>query len=495
MMKLNRNHSSKPRRSRRIVPGFLILALLLAAITAFSWPLSANERNGVPPLAEQDDWRLIEFEGQLWTIEDNPTGKYRLKNDLDLGGYENWRPIGRSRTTLIPFKGQFDGAGFTIRNLKITGDTLDNAGFFAQIDPAGLVENLAFQNANVEGRENVGILAGVCRGTVKNVASAGSAAGAQYAGGLVGLLDGGTVHDSSSTADVGGGDRLGGLVGLSRNGEIQRSRASGDVFISGDFDHPGSAGIGGLVGQATEDVRISECFATGNVPGDYGSGAGGLIGSVSSEGFSATISDCFAVGGVGGTKIGGLVGWINSPVVISRCFAAGRVASVPPQTRGGLVGQLDIRATLADSYYDRETSGVNRSIGDGIPKSTAEMECLATYEGWSIEKYTPQAGGEFADFHYPLLRFAAATSGAAGARSATTWVLNEREPPLPLPDPMSGSSSGCSAGNPSALFLLLLAPLPLMRKEERWCMRGAGNSKHFPHLHPHRREKRKQYHQ
>ena len=464
MMRLNYNLSSRPRRSRRVVHGFLIFALLLAALPAFSWPTSAYERDRVPPLATEDDWQLIEFEGQLWAIENNPSGKYRLKNDLDLGGYENWRPIGRGQDTLVPFRGQFDGAGFTIRNLKITGGDLDNAGFFAQIDTAGLVENLAFQNATIEGRENVGILAGVCRGTVKNVAAAGSVGGTQYAGGLVGLLDGGSVEDSSSTANVGGGDRLGGLVGLSQNGEIQRSRASGDVFISGDFDHPGLAGIGGLVGQATKSVRISECFATGNVTGNYGSGAGGLIGSVSSEGFNASISDCFAVGGVGGTKIGGLVGWINSPVVISRCFAAGRVASVPPQTRGGLVGQLDIRATLTNSYYDRETSGVNRSIGDGIPKSTAEMESISTFEGWNIEKYSPQPGDEFADFHYPLLRFAAATGGTAGAQSATTWLLNEREPPLPLPYPRSGSSSGCSAGSPSALFLLLLAPLLLVRK-------------------------------
>ena len=464
MMKLNCKPSSEPQRSRRAVHGFLILALLLAAFSAFSWPISAYERDRVPPLATEDDWQLIEFEGQLWAIENNPSGKYRLKNDLDLGGYENWRPIGRGQTTLTPFRGQFDGAGFTIRNLTITGGDLDNAGFFAQIDPTGLVENLAFENANIEGRENVGILAGVCKGTVTNVAAAGSVNGAQYAGGLVGLLDGGTVHDSSSAADVGGGDRLGGLVGFSQNGEIQRSRASGNVFISGDFDHPGLAGIGGLVGQATKSVRISECFATGNVSGNYGSGAGGLIGSVSSEGFNATISDCFAVGGVRGSKIGGLVGWINSPVVISRCFAAGSVATAPPQTRGGLVGQLDIRATLAGSYYDRQTTGVNRSIGDGIPKSTAEMESIGTFEGWNIEKYSPQPGDEFADFHYPLLRFAAAANGAAGAQSATTWVLNERNPPLPLPDPRSGSSSGCSAGSPSALFLLLLAPLLLVRK-------------------------------
>ena len=464
MMRLNYNLSSRPRRSRRVVHGFLIFALLLAALPAFSWPISAYERDRVPPLATEDDWQLIEFEGQLWAIENNPSGKYRLKNDLDLGGYENWRPIGRAQTTLTPFRGQFDGAGFTIRNLTITGGDLDNAGFFAQIDTAGLVENLAFQNATIEGRENVGILAGVCKGTVTNVTAAGSVNGAQYAGGLVGLLDGGSVEDSSSTADVGGGDRLGGLVGLSQNGEIQRSRASGEISITGDFDHPGLAGIGGLVGQATKSVRISECFATGNVTGNYGSGAGGLIGSVSSEGFNAAISDCFAVGGVRGSKIGGLVGWINSPVVISRCFAAGSVGAAPPQTRGGLVGQLDIRATLTNSYYDRETSGVNRSIGDGIPKSTAEMESFATFERWSIEKYTPQPGDEFADFYYPLLRFAAATGGTAGAQSATTWLLNEREPPLPLPDPRSGSSSGCSAGSPSALFLLLLAPLLLVRK-------------------------------
>jgi len=53
----------------------LILALLLAALPAFSWPISANERDRVPPLATEDDWQLIEFEGQLWAIENNPSGK------------------------------------------------------------------------------------------------------------------------------------------------------------------------------------------------------------------------------------------------------------------------------------------------------------------------------------------------------------------------------------------------------------------------------------
>ncbi len=463
MMKLNIRHSKASGRPRRVIPGFVVLALLLAAIPAFSGPLSANGRGAVPPMATVDDWHLIEFEGQLWAIEDNPSGKYRLKNDLDLGGYGYWRPIGRKQNALIPFNGQFDGGGFTIRNLPITDDELDNAGFFAQIDSAGLVENLAFENADIKGRENVGILTGACRGTIRNVTVGGAVYGAQYAGGLVGLLDGGTVETSFSKADVEGGDRLGGLVGLSRNGEIRRSRASGEVSTTGDFDRPGAAGIGGLAGQAIEYVLISECFATGDVSGNYGASAGGLIGSVSSQGFNSNVSDCFAVGSVRGTKVGGLVGWTNSPAVISRCFAAGSVTGPYYQTTGGIVGQLSIYTELITCYYDRETTGVNRLTGDGIPKSTAEMESIGTYEGWSMSKYSPQPDDEFADFYYPLLRFVL-DDGTAGAQSATTWVLNEREPPLPLPDPRSGSSSGCSAGSPSALFLLLLAPLLLVRK-------------------------------
>lgn len=402
-------------------PKRLLAALLLIGILLFFFAeVFAEEADSPVSLQKDGDWYLIEFPGQLWEMEKDMSAGYRLVNDLDLHGYEGGlRPIGRPPVGNIePFRGHFDGNNYTISGLKITNDSLSNSGLFAEIDRAGKIENLTIEDATVRGKENVGILAGVCRGTVYRVKSSGEVYGAKVVGGLIGLLDMGTIEKSSSSAEVSGGDALGGLVGLSESGEINSSFAEGDVYNQSGFDPPGARGLGGLVGQAVDANQIDQVYATGNVNGFYGSRAGGLFGSIYSLDESSAVSNAFASGTVRGTYVGGLIGSTNGSVEIKHCLALGEVTG---PYRGGMVGTSSKQTNFISSYYDYQTTGVNRTIGDGIPKSTAQLQSIETYEGWSIRRSFPRHED---NYHYPRLCFSIPDCPP----SDSLWVINEKAP-------------------------------------------------------------------
>ena len=68
---------------------------------------------------------LISDVDMLMSIRDNLSACYKLVADIDLEGVE-WEPIG---TSSAPFTGTLDGAGYSIRNLKMNRNT-DYAGLF-----------------------------------------------------------------------------------------------------------------------------------------------------------------------------------------------------------------------------------------------------------------------------------------------------------------------------------------------------------------------------
>ena len=97
---------------------------------------------------------------------------YTLGNDIDLSSISNWEPIG---TLANPFTGTLDGNGYKISNLVINRPTEDNVGLFGVINTAKskhapgdnsvlanpIIKHINFVDAAVDGRDNVGVLAGV----------------------------------------------------------------------------------------------------------------------------------------------------------------------------------------------------------------------------------------------------------------------------------------------------------------------------------------------
>ena len=103
---------------------------------------------------------------------------FKLANDIDLRGVENFTPIGTEKNL---FAGTFDGDGKTISNLKIVGEV-----FVGLVGSnGGTIENCTV-NVNITGKKWVGGLVGNNdNGTIENCTASGNVCGSKLVGGLV----------------------------------------------------------------------------------------------------------------------------------------------------------------------------------------------------------------------------------------------------------------------------------------------------------------------
>lgn len=150
-----------------------------------------------------------------------------LKADLNLND-EAWTPIGNATN---PFKGNFEGWGHKISNLKVEGSN-DYAGLFGYID-GGSVRDVGVEGSGV--------------------------AGGLYVGGICGYLKSGEISSCYSNIAVSGTQYVGGLCGYSE-GKIENCWHQGNVTASKDSE----VNAGGLVGEVlVGDVNggsLERCF-------------------------------------------------------------------------------------------------------------------------------------------------------------------------------------------------------------------------------------------
>jgi FlaG/FlaF family flagellin (archaellin) len=217
---------------------------------------------------------------QLQAINESDTKRekqYELLADVDAGQTSNWnggngfRPIGVKGGS---FNGTFDGQGHTVSNLfigKSVNTGTDTGGTFGIVGPDGVVTSVHISNAEVATNNgfNVGILAGINNGKLKNSTTSGAIFGVSTVGGLVGSNDNGAVSNSSSTATVkAGGINHGGLIGANRaNGVVKNSYARGTV--DGDENVGGLAGANsGTVDASYSAAQIQDGTNIGGFSGD-----------------------------------------------------------------------------------------------------------------------------------------------------------------------------------------------------------------------------------
>ena len=115
---------------------------------------------------------VITTEAQLRAMELG--GSYELGANIMLT--EAWTPLGTAdnEDEGIPgagFAGVLDGKGYKITNLNIAATW--NGGFFAQIEPTGVVKNIGFEsdkgaNSGVRGNAWTGVIAGINKGLIEN---------------------------------------------------------------------------------------------------------------------------------------------------------------------------------------------------------------------------------------------------------------------------------------------------------------------------------------
>jgi hypothetical protein len=245
---------------------------------------------------------------------DNFDGRlFTLANNLDLGAHE-WIPIGQNAGTV--FQGSFDGAHNTVRGLRINRDGVRYSGLFGYVDDHASIKNLSVAVAegdSIRGGNCTGILVGWAEGAIMDCHVTGKVVGDSYVGGLAGCVANVNAVGGNSSADC--------------------------EVIARQINYACAGGLVGSLGAGT----LRDCRATGTVGAPHGVGH----------------------------RIGGLVGRQGGGSAISASCAA--VVLNGTGCPGGLVGYQ--WGSVADSYFDKEVSGVTYGVGDksGSPSNTGTI--------------------------------------------------------------------------------------------------------------------------
>ncbi len=275
----------------------------------------------------------------------NTTISATLTEDIDLAEFchakdaakntdeLSWTPIGNSGNK---YQGTFDGNGKTISNLYINATYWDIGitlftGFFGYADVGSNIKNITFDNAkvkstgddcytgilvgiagscieniktlvncSVEGKNNVGGIAGAVDSNIGNCENHAMVNGANFVGGIVGYYyssDKSITSCANYGVVTGTGNQVGGMAGHFGSGTIQNCANYGD--ITGTFY------VGNLIGCADE-CNLDNVLGTGNVTATSNKGQSGLlVGNI--ENSSSTASGILAYNSSAKLTINGTV--------------------------------------------------------------------------------------------------------------------------------------------------------------------------------------------
>jgi len=162
-----------------------------------------------------------------------------------------------------------------------------------------------------------------------------------------------------------------------------------NVSIVGNYD------VGGIVGEAIDNVLIENIIVTGNISGDQM--VGGICGYQNAANviIKQSYTDCDILAP---TNNAGGISARNSGI-IDECYAIG-VPYSSSGVEGGIVATNV--GIVTKSYYDSNTSGLS-DIGKGIPKNTTEMQTQSTFVGWDFTN-TWVINGLF-NYDYPIFQW------------------------------------------------------------------------------------------
>ena len=303
---------------------------------------------------------MVSTPEQLDMVRYFPDSHFMQINDIDLsqattiGGkfYHNgdgWIPIGSS---LLPFRGSYDGCGHVISGLHIDSNSdltsRAYAGLFAS--NSGTICNLGIVGGNI--RVN-------CNFRYR---------GNTVAGGITGWNDGQIENCFNENKIDAYAEFLyyyiaysGGITGYN-NGSVQKSYNTGDITAH-SYRGANSAGIAGV-----NSGSIENCYNTGSIIAD------------SSSGFS---------GGIAGTNNGGG----------SCCYNVGEVVRHSSVTAASIVG-INEDGTITDTYYLENYSSYNREPY-GTKLQAAEMQKASSFVGFDFENVWEM--NTSSDYVYPTL--------------------------------------------------------------------------------------------
>ena len=302
-----------------------LLLVLLMLVSLCPAAALAEETDPSPVVIDSLD-AFLDFASRCCLESYSIDRVFSLETDLDLFGAD-FSPIPY-------FAGTFLGNGHCITNLDLNGDG-SRIGLFREIAAGAAVRELSVQGKVTPGgtRLDVGGIAGLNAGSIEDCAFAGTVAGLENVGGIVGTNEvGGTVAGCRFEGEVRAEHQSGGIAGQN-SGSIADCRSAGgvntvqiiperrqsfDLSAFSEDDFLDLSNIGGIAGQ--NGGVISGCRCEADVGYAYtGYNVGGIAGK--SAGF---ITACENRGFIRGRRdVGGIVGQLIPHAVWD--FSEGRL--------------------------------------------------------------------------------------------------------------------------------------------------------------------------
>ena len=361
---------------------------------------------------------------------------FELTEDIDLGGKE-WTPVGETVADLIMggheyfvFSGNFDGKGYTIKNLTIGTETSPYSGDVCGLFGAtsGTIEDVVLENVSINyvgGKYNSaydfrmgGALVGYSMGDIVNCTvtgldfKAGSEGGyvaLNSVGGLVGVQDNGTtISDSRVSGKIEETTKkgnVGGFVGTIVKGSSAKY-CGADVSVEVTGNGRGIA-VGGFVGIGNgvtiDETLIENCYATGNITGaEY---AGGFVGNIS----GLNISNCYAKGNVSNSFVGASFMGTDAASnnyygTVKNCYATGLVSDISSFAYAFAMQDTMKRSTIQNCYYNIQNTAKNTESAASLTIDDMKTDSFLNMLNGSSNVWTkrdndtPACGAEPADY-------------------------------------------------------------------------------------------------
>ena len=353
---------------------------------------------------------------------------YALAGNLDMSSAE--------LTPIAPFKGVFDGKGFTISNVKIVPAAGQPSGIFGELVNA-TVKNVNIENSllNVTSNDlHTGGIAGKATGsTITNcnfngtvmsacsasfVSTSGTNGASAVVGGIVAYAINTTVSNCniSGTIEASKGQFTGGVAGHFEGGKIDNCKILNGTYLYSSMNH-----TAGIAGRITCDAEVTNCVVDAPVICGYATN-GGIVGRMQ----SGIISNCLVTSNseiighknqsaVSYTDTGGLVGIVQTAAnmgtkaIIKDCAC---YANVSANTYvGGLFGQLKATAGTCEvnvvnclfkghvtcvsknTYNYGVAAGIVGSSNNGATMDKTNLvNCVALVDGISFNSSATAAG-------------------------------------------------------------------------------------------------------
>lgn len=317
-----------------------------------------------------------------------------MSSNIDMSVINSFSPIGG---TLIPFSGKLDGNGHTVTNLTVNGTS--KVGLFASLNGAEIINlTISGAKINAEGSYSA-VLAGQVSGStvIKNVTVLSSRVSSDelYTGAVIGSLESGNSSVSEITVDgcivtskanyVGalcgyaaenttakqikisnttliGAEYVGGVAGLIdgkfslESANVNAVKVSGVSEISGISAGRGSTTISNVTVEKSEisAMNSSAFFAAGGIASSFTSAISGA--AVSETTVKAGIASAIVAKTVADGRISVKNVCVTNSDIIATSVAAGVLA----------VHNVGGAAVVADSVVDGDTVIVSDKIAAGV---------------------------------------------------------------------------------------------------------------------------------